>query len=79
MYNGKSRHIWYSYNTIIRLLSTRIIFVDYLKSKNNLANPLIKGLNKELIAKILRGMRLKPMKKFSAKENRTYDDGDSKN
>ncbi|XP_075515358.1 secreted RxLR effector protein 161-like [Primulina tabacum] len=61
MYNGKSRHIRRRYNTIRQLLSTGIISVDYVKSKDNIADPLTKGLNRELVAKSSRGMGLKPI------------------
>ena len=62
MYNGKSRHIRRRHNTIRQLLSTEFIYVDYVKSKDNIADPLTKGLNKELVEKSLKGMRLKPVK-----------------
>ncbi|WJZ99452.1 hypothetical protein VitviT2T_017897 [Vitis vinifera] len=62
MYNGKSRHIRRRHNTIRQLLSTGVISVDYVKSKDNIADPLTKGLNKELVEKSSRGMGLKPIK-----------------
>ena len=49
MYNGKSRHIHHRHNTIRQLLSTRVISLDYVKSKDNIANLLTKGLNRELV------------------------------
>ena len=61
MYNGKSRHIRRRHNTIRQLLATGVIYVDYVKSKDNIADPLTKGLNRELVDKSSRGMRLKPM------------------
>lgn len=57
MYNGKSRH-----NNIRLLISTVIISIDYVRSNDNIANPLTKGLNRELVEKLSRGMWLKPMK-----------------
>ena len=42
MYNGKSRHIRRRHNTIRQLLSTGVISVDFVKSKNNIADPLTK-------------------------------------
>ncbi|GJW82156.1 putative RNA-directed DNA polymerase [Tanacetum coccineum] len=45
MYNGKSRHIRRRHNTIRQLISTRVITIDYVKSKNNIADPLIKVKN----------------------------------
>ena len=62
MYNGKSRHIRRRHNTIRQLLSTRVISLDYVKSKGNIADSLTKGLNKELVEKSLRGMGIKPIK-----------------
>ena len=56
MYNGKSRH-----NTTRQLLSTVVISLDYVKSKDNIADMLNRGLNRELDEKSLRGMRLKPI------------------
>ena len=61
MYNGKSRHICHRHNTIRELLSTRAISLDYVKSKDNIADPLTKGLNRELVEKSSRGMGLKPV------------------
>jgi hypothetical protein len=60
MYNGKSRHIRRRHNTIRQLLSTGVVTVDYVKSKDNIADPLTKGLNKELVEKASKGMGLKP-------------------
>ena len=62
MYNGKSRHICHRYNTIRQLLSIGIIFIDYVKSKDNIADLLTKGLNRELVKKSSRGMGLKLIK-----------------
>ena len=51
MYNGKSRHIRCRHNTIKQQLSTGVIFIDYIKSNDNIADPLTKGLNRELVEK----------------------------
>ncbi|XP_073131806.1 secreted RxLR effector protein 161-like [Henckelia pumila] len=60
MYNGKSRHIRRRHNTIRQLLSTGVFSIDYVKSKDNVADPLTKGLNKDLVQKSSKGMGLKP-------------------
>ena len=65
MYNGKSRHILRRLNTIRQLLLIGVISIDFVKSKDNIADPLIKGLNGDLIEKSLKGMRLKPIKRIS--------------
>ena len=62
MYNGKSRHIRRRHDTIKQQLSTGVISVDFVKSKDNIADPLTKGLNGELVEKSSKGMRLKPIK-----------------
>ena len=62
MYNSKSRHICRRHNTIRQLLLTGVISIDYVKSKDNIADPLTEGLNRELVEKSLKGMGLKPLK-----------------
>ena len=59
MYNGKSKHIFHRHNTIRQLLSIGVISLDYVKSKENIAATLTKGLNRELVENSSRGMRLK--------------------
>ena len=54
MYNGKSRNIHCRHDTIRQLLSTRVISLDYVRSKDNIVDPLIKRLNRELVEKSLR-------------------------
>ena len=62
MYNGKFRHIRRRHNTIRQLLSTGIISIDYVKSKDNIADPLTKWLNRKLVEKSSKGIGLKPIK-----------------
>ncbi|GKE09289.1 zinc finger, CCHC-type containing protein, partial [Tanacetum coccineum] len=62
MYNGKSRHIRRRHNSIRQLLSTGVISIDYVKSKDNIADSLTKGLSRELVSKSSKGMGLKPLK-----------------
>lgn len=62
MYKGKYRHIHSKHNIIWQLLSTKIISFDYVKSKDNITNSLIKELNQKLIQKSSNGMRLKRIK-----------------
>ena len=45
MYNGKSKHIRRRHNIIRQLLSIGVISVDYVKSKDNIADLLTKWLN----------------------------------
>ena len=63
MYNGKSRHIRRRHNTVRHLLLSGIISIYYVKSKDNIADPLTKGLAREHVYKLSRGMGLKPVAK----------------
>ena len=60
MYNGKSRHIKRRHNSVRQLLSSGIFTVDYVKSKDNVSDPLTKGLNREGVEKSSTGMGLWP-------------------
>ena len=60
-YNGKSQHIRRRQHTIKQLLSNGIISIDYVKSKDNIADPLTKGLTREQVYRSSRGMGLKPL------------------
>ena len=48
-------------NTIKQLFLNKFISIDYIKSKDNITNPLIKYFIRKQIDKSLRGMRLKPI------------------
>ena len=58
MYNGKSHHIRRRHNSVKQLLSSGIITIDYVKSKDNVSDPLTKGLNREGVEKSSTGMGL---------------------
>ncbi|PHT35663.1 hypothetical protein CQW23_23363 [Capsicum baccatum] len=60
MYNGKSCHIRQRHNTVRELLSSEIITVDYVKSKDNMSDPLTKGLSREGVERISKRMGLRP-------------------
>jgi hypothetical protein len=62
MYNRKSRHIDRRHNFIKHLLSNVIIFISYIKSKENISNLLTKSLSREFVNNSSRGMSLKPLK-----------------
>ena len=59
MYNGKSRHMRRRHNTIRQLLSNGVITIDYVKSNDNIADPLTKGLPREKVQTLSMGMGLK--------------------
>ena len=61
IYNDKSRHILRRHNTVRQLLSNGIMTIEYIRSKENIADPLTKGLTREQVSKSSRGMGLKPI------------------
>ena len=72
MYNGKSRHICHRHNTVKNLLSNDIIYIDYVKSMENIMNLLTKSLSRELVYNSLRVISLKPLKiKYCNNNNHT--------
>ncbi|KAA0048173.1 putative Polyprotein [Cucumis melo var. makuwa] len=52
-YNGKRRQIRRKHSTIRELLTTGAVIVDYVRSDDNLVDPLTKGLAREKVFKIL--------------------------
>ena len=58
---GTSLHFRRRHNTIKQLLSNGIISIDYKKSKDNITDPLTKGLSGEHVNYSSRGMGLKPI------------------
>ena len=44
-YNRKSRHIRHRHDIVRKLLSSGIIRIDYVKSKDNVSDPLTKRPN----------------------------------
>jgi len=49
------------HNLVKQLLKSGIISIDYVRLKQNLADPLIKPLGRNMILETSRGMRLKPL------------------
>ncbi|XP_047263818.1 L-ascorbate oxidase homolog [Capsicum annuum] len=54
-YNGKSRQVCLKHNHMRILLEDGIISLQYVKSKLNLADPLSKGLDRELMGILING------------------------
>ncbi|CAM8923817.1 unnamed protein product [Rhodiola kirilowii] len=61
VYNGKSRHLGIRHSAEREFITHGVISVDFVKSQQNLANHLTKGLARDLIFKSVKGMRLKPI------------------
>ncbi|KAL0451679.1 UNVERIFIED_CONTAM: Retrovirus-related Pol polyprotein from transposon TNT 1-94 [Sesamum latifolium] len=60
-YNGKRRHIRIRHGAVKELLKGGIIFLEYVRSERNLANPLTKGLTRRIVLETSRAMGLKPL------------------
>ena len=60
-YNGKKRQIRRKHSTIREYISTGAVRVDHVRSDDNLADPLTKGLAREKVYKTSKGMGLKPI------------------
>ncbi|KAK4352611.1 hypothetical protein RND71_028129 [Anisodus tanguticus] len=60
IYNGKSRHIRRRHYTVRQLLSSGVITIDYVKSRDNVADPLTKGLSREGVSRSSMGIGLRP-------------------
>ncbi|GJS49739.1 zinc finger, CCHC-type containing protein [Tanacetum coccineum] len=59
MYNGKSRHLGVRHNMIRELIMNEVISIEFVRSQQNLADHLTKGLARDLVIKSAEGMRLK--------------------
>ncbi|PHU02705.1 hypothetical protein BC332_27956 [Capsicum chinense] len=60
VYDDKSHHIRQRHNIVRELLSSGIITVDYVKSKDNVLYPLTKGLSREGVERTSMGIGLRP-------------------
>ncbi|KAE9587553.1 putative RNA-directed DNA polymerase [Lupinus albus] len=64
-YNGKKRQIRRKHNTIREFLSTGAVRVDHVRTENNLADPLTKGLAREKVHNTSKLMGLLPLERRS--------------
>ena len=60
IYNGKSRHIGLRHSYVRQLITDGVITINYVKSSENFADPLTKGLARDLVWKTSKGMGLRP-------------------
>ncbi|ESR65340.1 hypothetical protein CICLE_v10010285mg, partial [Citrus x clementina] len=71
VYNGKSRHISLRHEYVKQLIADGVINIVYVKTNKNLADPLTKGLSRDLVKDTSFGMGLKPLhNKVTNDENR---------
>ena len=61
IYNGKKRHVCLRHNIVRQLISNGVIAMEFVWSEKNLADPLTKGLTRQLVYDTSRGMGLKPI------------------
>jgi len=73
IYNGKSRYISIRHRYIPELFINGVITIVYVKSVNTLANPLTKGLSRDMVRKTTNEMGLKPVIKDTSNRNPTSD------
>ena len=59
IYNGKSRHIALRHEYVRQMISDGIVTVVYVKSGKNLADPLTKGLLRDMVKNTSYEMGLK--------------------
>ncbi|GJS02336.1 zinc finger, CCHC-type containing protein [Tanacetum coccineum] len=56
MYNGKSRHLVVRYSMIRELITNEVVSIEFVRSQQNLADHLTKGLARDLVIKSTEGM-----------------------
>ncbi|GJT77290.1 zinc finger, CCHC-type containing protein [Tanacetum coccineum] len=59
IYNDKSRHLGVRHSMIMELIMNSMISIEFVRSQNNLADHLTKGLARDLVNKSVIGMGLK--------------------
>ncbi|GJT38799.1 zinc finger, CCHC-type containing protein [Tanacetum coccineum] len=62
MYNGKSRHLGVRHSMIRELIMNGVISIEFVRSQQNLADHLTKGLARDLVIKSAEGVGLKRLK-----------------
>ena len=59
MYNGKSRHLGVRHSMIREIIMNGVVSIEFVRSQQNLADHLTKGLARKLVLKFVKGMGLK--------------------
>ena len=60
-FNEKRRHLRVRHKSIRNLVSHGVISLDFVRSKNNIMDPLTKWLMRQQVLELSRGMRLEPI------------------
>lgn len=77
MYIGKFRHIYRRHNIIWQPLSTKVIYIDYVRSNDNITNLLTNNYI-ELVEKSSKWMELMPLTKWANIKEIHPNSGDPK-
>ncbi|GKE07968.1 hypothetical protein Tco_1411519, partial [Tanacetum coccineum] len=56
MYNGKSKHLSVRHSMICELIMNGVVSIEFVRSQQNLANHLTKGMARDLVIKSVEGM-----------------------
>ncbi|GKC84233.1 hypothetical protein Tco_1139950 [Tanacetum coccineum] len=64
MYNGKSRHLAVRHRMIRELITNGVVSIEFVRSQQNLADHLTKGLARDLVIKSAEGMGLNGLKQM---------------
>ncbi|GKD56711.1 hypothetical protein Tco_1290098 [Tanacetum coccineum] len=59
MYNGKSKHLSVRHSMIRELITNEVVSIEFMRSQQNLADYLTKGLARDLVIKSAEAMGLK--------------------
>ena len=59
VYNGKSRHLGVRHSAVRELITHGVITIEFVRSQQNLADHLTKGLARDLVINSVKGMGLK--------------------
>nr|GEX37548.1 hypothetical protein [Tanacetum cinerariifolium] len=59
MYNRKSRNLGFRHRMIRKLIRNGVVYIEFVRSQQNLADHLTKGLVRDLVIKSTKGMGLK--------------------
>ncbi|GJX18336.1 hypothetical protein Tco_0219168 [Tanacetum coccineum] len=62
MYNGKSRHLGVRHIMIRELVTNEVVSIEFVRSQQNLADHLTKGLARDLVIKSVEWMGLNELK-----------------
>src|ERR1044071_9665269 len=60
VYNGKSRHLGVRHSAVRELITHGVITIEFIRTQQNLADHLTKGLARDLVVKSVVRMGLKP-------------------